>query len=705
MIAGAATTAESSSAADSFHPTGDGLGWLPRLACLTGLGLLLIALGNTLSRYSVNSFQWFYYAGMILVIAPNAVRLLRPEPRRSERIGLVMILGGALYLVKVLHDPLAFTFSDEFIQFRNILDAISSNHLFTRNPLLPTTTYYPGLQAVAASLAKVTGLGPFPSGIIVLGAARLVMALGVYLLFELIGRSARLAGIAALLYMANPNFIFFGGQVAYESLALPLAVMVLVMAVARSGLAGFGHPADLPLRRSLTVMAILAICAIAVTHHVTSIALAGFLTIWTIVAWLTRKHREDGPGPFDLAIVTIGAVVFWTVTVANPVLGYLGPVISRAVTNGISLITLQIVPRTLFTAGTGAVAPLWERLASFGAVAFVLVGITLGLIRVWSGHRREALIVTLGLGTLLYPATLVLRLTPDGAETANRSSEFLFLAIGFIAALGITELWLRGLPSIRRVSLLAGAATVMIIGGFLIGWPIWGRFPGPFIISADSRSVDAQGIAAAQWSLAVLGPNGRQVADRSQRLLQGTYGLQQAVTGYGNTYIDNNQPADESSCVDLGALNNANTNCVSVDSKQLIISPTLTQPPGATTPSLQAIAFDGFVQYVVLDRRIFAGLPASGIYVERGELNQNGGPLDLTDPDAFVPAANGQPAQPAGPPGSGPGPNQVTQIERHRGRLDKWDGGPNVPGVVGVDRLYDNGNIQIYDIGVWGSWK
>jgi hypothetical protein len=387
------------------------------------------------------------------------------------------------------------------------------------------------------------------------------------------------------------------------------------------------------------------------------------------------------------------------------VLGYLGPVISRAIANGISLITLQAVPRTLFTAGTGAVAPLWERLASFGAVAFVLVGITLGLIRVWSGHRREALVVTLALGTLLYPATLVLRLTPDGAETANRSSEFLFLAIGFISALGISELWLRGLPSIRRVSLLAGAATVMIIGGFLIGWPIWGRFPGPFIISADSRSVDAQGIAAAQWSLAVLGPNGRQVADRSQRLLQGTYGLQQAVTGYGNTYIDNNQPANQSSCIDLGALNNANTNCVSVDSKQLIIAPTLAQAPGATTPSLQAIAFDGFVRYVVLDRRIFAGLPASGIYVERGELNQNGGPLDLTDPDLARPATNGQPAQAAGPPGSGPGPNQLTQIERHRGRLDKWDGGPNVPGVVGVDRLYDNGNIQIYDIGVWGSWK
>jgi hypothetical protein len=242
------------------------------------------------------------------------------------------------------------------------------------------------------------------------------------------------------------------------------------------------------------------------------------------------------------------------------------------------------------------------------------------------------------------------------------------------------------------MGVLAGAATVMVIGGFLIGWPIWGRFPGPFVISADSRSVDAEGIAAAEWSLDEIGPNNREVADRSQRLLQGTYGLQQAVTGYGNTYIDNNQSAALSSCPNLALLNEANTNCVSVDSKALIITPNLGS-------SEQAVAFDGNVRYVVFDRRIFAGLPASGIYVERGEVNRNGGAVDLTDPD------QAPPARVAGPPGSGPGPTQQAQIQAHQDRLDKWDGGPNVPGMAGVDRIYDSGDIQVYDVSVWASWK
>jgi hypothetical protein len=687
-----AAVTEATTESTAIRPTGDGLGWMPRLACITAFGLLLVALGNTLSRFSFDGFQLLYYPGLVLVIAPNVIRLLRPEPRRSERIGLVLILGGALYMVKILHDPLAFTFSDEFIQLRNVLDAIASNHLFTRNPLLPTTTYYPGLQAVTASIADVSGLGPFPSGIIVLGAGRLILTLGIYIFFEVAGRSPRLAGLAAVLYMANPNFIFFGAQVAYESLALPLAVMVLLIAAARSGIAAFGDPADRPLRRGLTFMAILAIAAIATTHHVTSIALAGFLTAWSVVAYLTRRRREDGPGPADLAVVAIAAVLIWTLTVASPVIGYLGPVVARAVGNGISLITLQTVPRNLFTSGTGVLAPVWERIASLGSVILVLIGLVFGLIRVWATHRREALVITLALGAMVYPATLILRLTADGAEVANRSSEFLFLAIGFIVVLGVSELWLRGLPSIPRVAVFASAATVMIIGGFLIGWPLWARFPGPFVISADSRSVEAEGLATAQWTLATLGPNNREVADRSQRLIQGTYGHQEAISGYGDTYIDNSANPADSSCPSLPFVNNVVNNCIAVDAKQLIVSPTL-------GPHERAIAFDGDVHYVVFDRRIFAGLPASGIYVERGELAKNLGPLDLTDPNVALPDGT-----PAGAPGSGPGP-QRAQIANHIGRLYKWDGGPDQPGLPGVDRIYDSGDIQIYDISVWGSSK
>src|SRR5206468_2752793 len=133
------------------------------------------------------------------------------------------------YLVKVLHEPSAFTFADEFNQVYNTTAVLRTGHLFTSNPLLPVTPDYPGLASVVAALASVTHLTVFAAGVIVVGAARMVMILAIYLLFELT-TSPRAAGLGVLAYAAAPNFLFFSAQFSYESLALPIgAVAVYVV--------------------------------------------------------------------------------------------------------------------------------------------------------------------------------------------------------------------------------------------------------------------------------------------------------------------------------------------------------------------------------------------------------------------------------------------------------------------------------------------
>ena len=62
---------------------------------------------------------------------------------------------------------------------------------------------------------------------IVVGAARVLMMLALFLLYERACGDSRLAGVGALVYAANPGFLFFDAQFAYESLALPLAVFTL----------------------------------------------------------------------------------------------------------------------------------------------------------------------------------------------------------------------------------------------------------------------------------------------------------------------------------------------------------------------------------------------------------------------------------------------------------------------------------------------
>ena len=55
----------------------------------------------------------------------------------------------------------------------------------------------------------MTGLSTFYAGSLVVIAARLLMVLVLFLLFEQITHSSRLASIGVLIYMANPHFLFF----------------------------------------------------------------------------------------------------------------------------------------------------------------------------------------------------------------------------------------------------------------------------------------------------------------------------------------------------------------------------------------------------------------------------------------------------------------------------------------------------------------
>ena len=88
--------------------------------CFQSPWLLLIALAGT---------AWadlFFWLGLLLIILPVAYRLFSVAVSRQERIGLVVFLGLSLYLVKVMHSPFMFTFSDELLHFRNADNILQS---------------------------------------------------------------------------------------------------------------------------------------------------------------------------------------------------------------------------------------------------------------------------------------------------------------------------------------------------------------------------------------------------------------------------------------------------------------------------------------------------------------------------------------------------------------------------------------------------
>ncbi len=561
------------------RPVARRLGLLPWMAVIVSIGLATVTFAYNGAREEADWAPLVFWSGILLVFVPIAFRLIGAEAGPAERAGLVALVGVGLYVVKSI------------------------------------------------ALAALSGLTIFWSGTIVVGVARLTFVLTTFLFFREVSGSARVAGIGALIYTGNPNFVYFNGQFAYESLGLPCAALVMYV-LARRGRSITG------LGLGLTLALLLAMGTVVLTHHMTSYSLAVFLMIWTACTYLVAL-RDRAPVLLPRlriggATALLGVVALtWLLYVATLAIYYLAPHVVVGFDEFFRLMAGQAVGRELFRDATGQQAPLWERLVGYASAAIVMLGLPFGLRLVWRDHRGSAPVLAMALVALLYPATLPLRLTPLGVATAGRLPEFLFFGIGLVLALFAVDLLPAHRPSWLRLVALTASTTIVFMGGVLVGWGPPRRLPGPYLTAADVRGVDEEGIAATRWSPTYLGSDNRMSTDRINGLLMGSYGEQHVVTGLSDRR----------------------------DFTPIFFAPDF-------TPFIENIIANGEIRYLVVDKRLSEGLPLTGIY------------YDTVEPDTF----------------------------RHTrpmdiGALTKFDGARS------VDRVYDSGDIVIYDTGrVLQNW-
>lgn len=612
-------------------------GWFPALTLLNATALVLVSVAFTASR---NEQEWstaLFWLSLLLIFVPTAYRLTVVSIARRERIGLIVVAGLAFYLVKVLHSPLYFSLHDEFLHWRTAIDIVMNTHLFSNNTILTVSPLYPGLEVVTTAFANLSGLGIFESGIVMLGVARIAFMLALYLFYEYVGQSALIGSLAALLYMGNSNFLFFDSQFSYESLALPIATAVLFAVVfrQRTGERSMGK---------LLLLILPMITLVAMTHHLTAYVLLGFLGLWTVIALFWNRIKGEW---LDVGVITILGgmiVVGWSLFAGNITSGYLGPVIQGGVSELIKLILNEESGRQLFQSASGQDSAIWERVVGILSVLFILAPLPFGVLQIWrqpfrkqergvgimrasalqnfSRYSSNPVAFAFTLLVFLQPIMQGFRLTSAGWEIANRSSEFVFWAIAFIVSIGM--LYIRTFPVIKRfwTPMFVVWASVIFMGGIIAGWPPWARLPGPYLVSADSRSVEPEGIAAAQWAGTHLDPADRIAADRTNTLLLATYGRLNPVTHQNDElYL-----------------------------AQLFLLPQV-------TPYEQQLAAQIHLQYALVDTRLSTQLPRVGVYFEAGEPNSN----DYDEPASLE-------------------------------ALTKFDRMPS------VSRLFDSGNIRVYDV-------
>ncbi|MGE5602494.1 MAG: hypothetical protein ACM30E_05560 [Nitrososphaerales archaeon] len=542
-----------------------GWGWLPALVLVAALGLVSVGRAMRLALDQAPDAAVFFWFGLLLIYAPVAFRMALPQTPRRERIALAVWLGLALYLVKILRSPAGFTFHDEFPHYATADMILRTQRLFGPNSLQEVSAFFPGLEIVTSALVSVGGLSIEAAGLIVIGAARLIAALAIYLLYEEISGSPRVAGVGSILAIAYPNYIFWSSQYSYESLALPMALLVLVVGLYRGRRHASGARVT---RRGLTVMALVLLAAVIVTHHVTSYFLAGTLVVlflvtrfggllvaraegfvarvpkamtrllpWTLWTRLT-EHATVARDWAPLALAASGFAALWLGIVGKEVIRYLSPHLKAASTGFIALISRSNSGRTPFSTSTATTAaPVWEQLVAFGAVLLILGVIPFGLLQVWRRYRRHGMALLFGLASLAYPFTLLLRMSRGGSEIANRSWDFLFVAFGFVLAAAVAEIWMAREHLAARAGLFAGYASVLLVGALIVGTPGWARLPGPFMVGGDTRGLQAESYAATDWARDALGPDHRFIADYTNKLLLGSFGEQYVVDGLSWVYI------------------------------------------------------------------------------------------------------------------------------------------------------------------------
>lgn len=584
------------------------------------VGVLVMAGAASVARVDGTTgwAQAMWVAGLLLIFAPALLRVLLPGTGSRERIMIALVVPVALQISRLTLSPNFFAFHDELIHATTLRQLVESDGLFSANLLLPVSAFYPGLELAAGTVADLTGLSPFASGLTVLTLARIVLACGLVGLALLVTRSSRAAAIAGLLYVANPQFLFFNSQFSYQTLALPLAVFTVYAFAAR--------PVG---RRRAWIVPLAGMAMVVVTHHVTAMLLIAAFAVWLAVDVLLGRRadrRGSGPRPASqaagLLTMVLAGTAMWVATAlvpGNPVGGYLDAIVNSSATDVGSLTEGQQTKAVFAnTAGVGP-AP-WEQPLLLAAVAISLVALLAVLL---FGReclrRRDSLGVVLALVGLLYPLIPAGHLTRATSEVGDRAAGFVFVGL----AIG-TGWWLgRRIVTLRGALLVTLIASVAYLGNIVLGaGPTSGQLPGPYLISADARSVDADNRAAAQWLATGIPAGSRVYADRVSGLLAAAEGGQNTVRH-----------------VSTG-----------IDASRLLLEPALTADD-------LALIRRADLSYLIVDRRLAGGLPQQQVYIENGEYGQN----DRTTP---VPAA------------------ALTKFES----------------VPGVQRIYDNGAIAVYDL-------
>ena len=383
-------------------------------------------------------------------------------------------------------------------------------------------------------------------------------------------------------------------------------------------------------------LAVISICVTTVSHHVTAFALVATLFLLAVTELVIGRPRRWKV--LAIPLTSLAVLAAWILLVARDVIAYLEEPINQVATT-----LSQLISGTQTPASTTAAVSVGQLIVQGAGLVGLFVLYAACVRDMVHRHDRDAWRWAAAAGTLVFFAGNGVRfLGSNGPEISGRLQTFTYIPVGILAAIALV----RGVQIIplkdaegHRWRAAAPAFDYPAAGG----WHLWVR------VAAGSALITLLMIGARAGGWPPIGS-----------VLPGPYlagGFERSVDAYGVSAANWERAT-------LGPLNRVGGD---VTSNSLASTYGRQDPVREVGPLFYAtewgLAQDDLVtslhlQYLVVDRRLSAQLPESGAYFEN-------------DPNA----------------GKITSPLTPTQL----GKFDT---------LTDVDRLYDNGTVRIYRMGV-----
>ena len=496
---------------------------LPAIGLIAGTGILCLAFSVAATRPPGELEFSLFWLGEFVGLVPLVVRLTRAQASRAERLAILTAAGLFSFIPMFLRDPTEPLFFDALIHWRQAQTIFQAGHPFTSNSLLQVMKNFPGLEEVAASLRNLTGLSTFDVATAFLWLLHVISLIGIFVLTELITKSSRAAGLAALFYSVNPAFMFFDAQFAYESLAIVFAIWVLVCVIGmQSSIASRSQ------RSTWFVLASVLGAGCIVTHHVTTYALVVALLAVSIASFVLRGQDVDARRRSVLtwtytAMLASGAAA-WLIFVAPDTVSYLTPHIAPDIGDVLRVLAHKSTSPRYFTSNEG---PKYEQIAAVATIVLLVPLAIAAWVTIKRRAKRSPGLFGLGIFALLYFVSLPVLLTSQGEGVIRSWADtYIGLAV-LIAALASVVLPRFDSTTAGRIGIAVAsslAIMVMLVGNVHVQATVAYRFPGPYIYGYDTRSLTPELLTTARWFDSTVGSDEPVLADRDTGIAFGTVG-------------------------------------------------------------------------------------------------------------------------------------------------------------------------------------